>query len=88
MAGVYRRYCQTAAVVFILIAVYTVPAKLPQGRLADDWLHSVLHLCSGLVGIYAGWLATGPAPAQGFTWAVGVLTSRWDAMAGSGPACC
>jgi len=73
MAPVYRRYCQTAAVIFILITVYTVITKLLQGRLADDWLHSVLHLCSGLVGVYAGWFARSPAPAQGFTWAVGVL---------------
>jgi uncharacterized membrane protein YfcA len=73
MAWVYRRYCQTAAVIFILITVYTVLTKLAQGRLADDWVHSVLHLCSGLVGIYAGWLTKSPAPAQGFTWAVGVL---------------
>jgi hypothetical protein len=73
MAPVYRRYCQAASVIFILVTIYTVPTKLLQGRLADDWLHSVLHLCSGLVGIYAGWLAAGPAPAKVFTWAVGVL---------------
>jgi Domain of unknown function (DUF4383) len=73
MAWLYRRYCQTAAVIFLLITIYTVVTKLAQQRLADDWLHSVLHLCSGLVGIYAGWLATGPAPAQGFTWAIGGL---------------
>ena len=75
MTVTFRRYCQTAAVIFILITMYTVATKLAQGRLGDDWLHSVLHLCSGLVGIYAGWLATGPAPAQGFTLAVGVLYS-------------
>jgi uncharacterized membrane protein YfcA len=73
MAAVYRRYCQAAAVIFLLITIYTVPTKLAQGRLADDWLHSVLHLCSAVVGVYAGWLAASPAPAQGFTWAVGVL---------------
>jgi hypothetical protein len=73
MAVVYRRYCQAAAVVFLLITGYTVLTKLAQGRLADDWLHSVLHLCSGLVAVYAGWLAASPVPAQGFTWAVGVL---------------
>jgi hypothetical protein len=73
MAGIYRRYCQTAAVIFLLITVYTVLIKLVQGRLADDWLHSVLHLCSGLAAVYAGWVATSPAPAQGFTSVVGVL---------------
>jgi hypothetical protein len=51
MAAVYRRYCQSAAVIFLLITSYTAITKLAQGRLADDWLHSVLHLCSGLVGI-------------------------------------
>jgi Domain of unknown function (DUF4383) len=73
MAWLYRRYCQTAAVIFLLITVYTVVTKLTQERLAGDWLHSVLHLCSGLVGIYAGWLAASPAPARGFTSAIGVL---------------
>jgi hypothetical protein len=73
MAGLYRRYCQTAAVIFILITIYTVVTKLLQGRLADDWVHSVLHLGSGLACIYAGWFAASPAPAQGLTTAVGVL---------------
>jgi hypothetical protein len=73
MATVYRRYCQTAAVIFVLITIYTVLTKLAQGRLADDWLHSVLHLCAALVGTYAGWFAASPAPAQGFTSVVGVL---------------
>jgi hypothetical protein len=73
MAWLSRRYCQTAAVIFLLITVYTVVTKLAQERLADDFVHSVLHLCSGLVGIYAGWLAASPAPAQGFTSAIGGL---------------
>jgi hypothetical protein len=36
-------------------------------------MHSLLHLCSGLLGVYAGWLAAGAAPARLFTWGVGVL---------------
>jgi hypothetical protein len=44
-----------------------------EDRLAGDWMHSLLHLCSGLLGVYAGWLAAGAAPARLFTWGVGVL---------------
>jgi uncharacterized membrane protein YfcA len=73
MARLYRRYCQAAAVVFLLVTIYTVPTKLLQGRLTDDWLHSVLHLVSAVIGAYAGWLAASFAPAQAFTWAVGML---------------
>jgi hypothetical protein len=29
----YRRYCQAAAVAFVLVTLYTVPTKLLQGRL-------------------------------------------------------
>jgi hypothetical protein len=54
---------------------------------ADDWLHSVLQLGSGLVGIYAGWLAAGPAPARAMTWAVGVLYLALGVYGCSGPAC-
>ena len=69
----YRLYARGAALAFVLVAAYTVPAKLLQGRLADDWLHSVLHLGSGLLGAWAGWATRGVAPARAFTWGVGLL---------------
>jgi hypothetical protein len=73
MAANYRRYCRTVALIFILITIYTVSIKAAQGRLAGDWLHSALHLCSGLIGVYAGWLAQSPVPAKAFTWGIGLL---------------
>ncbi len=69
----FRLYARGAAVAFFLVAAYTVPSKLLQGRLADDWLHSALHLGSGLLGAWAGWAARGVAPARAFTWGVGLL---------------
>jgi hypothetical protein len=68
----YRRYCRAAAVAFMLVTLYTVPATLLQGRLEHDWAHSVLHLGSALLAAYAGWSARSPAPARAFTWAIGV----------------
>lgn len=73
MDGAYRLYCRIAALVFVSITAYTVIAKLVHGRLADDWLHSVLHLGSGLAGAYAGWYARDVTPARAFTWGVGLL---------------
>jgi hypothetical protein len=72
MEQAYRRYCQAAAVAFVLVTVYTVPTKHLQGRLEHDWAHSVLHLCSALLAAYAGWRAHSPAPARALTWAIGV----------------
>ena len=46
----YRLYARGAALAFLLVAAYTVPTKLLDGRLADDWLHSALHLGSGPLG--------------------------------------
>jgi hypothetical protein len=68
----YRRYCKAAAVAFLLVTIYTVPTKHLQGRLAHDWAHSVLHLCSALLTAYAGWRAGSSAPARAVTWAIGV----------------
>jgi hypothetical protein len=72
MERLYRRYCQAAAVAFVLVTLYTVPTKHLQGRLVHDWAHSVLHLCSALLAAYAGWRASSPAPARAVTWAIGV----------------
>ena len=73
MNRAYRLYCRIATIVFALNTVYPVTTKLLQERLAEDWLHSVLHLCSALFGIYAGWYASNIAPAKAFTWGIGLL---------------
>jgi Domain of unknown function (DUF4383) len=72
MQQAYRRFCRAAAVAFVLVTLYTVPTKYLQGRLADDWAHSLLHLVSAVLTGYAGWLARSPAPARALTWAIGV----------------
>ena len=73
MAQAYRTYCRVAAAVFLLITVYTMSSKLAQGRLAEDWLHSVLHLGSALAGAVAGWDRRSALPATWFTWGIGLL---------------
>ena len=50
-----RVFCRYSAMVFVGITVYTVPAKALGGHLADDWMHSLLHLGSAAVAAYAGW---------------------------------
>jgi hypothetical protein len=72
MQQAYRRYCKAAAVAFVLVTLYTVPTKLLQGRLGQDWVHSVLHLGSAVLTGYAGWLARTPASARAVTWALGI----------------
>ena len=73
MAQVYRRYCRLAAGVFVLITLYTVVSTLAQGRLAEDWLHIVLHAGSALLGAAAGWYRASTVPARLFTWGIGLL---------------
>ena len=73
MDRAYRLYCRFATVVFFVTTVYPLTTKLLQERLADDWLHSVLHLCAALFGVYAGWYASNIMPARAFTWGVGLL---------------
>jgi hypothetical protein len=88
MERLYRRYCQAAAVAFVLVTLYTVPTKHLQGRLVHDWAHSVLHLCSALLAAYAGWRASSPAPARAVTWAIGVGYFALGCYAGSRQGCC
>ncbi len=73
MNRAYRLYCRIATVVFIINTTYPLTTKLFQERLAEDWLHSVLHLCSALLGAYAGWYAPNIAPAKVYTWFIGLL---------------
>ncbi len=75
MDKTYRLYCRIATVVFVINTVYPLTTKLLQERLAEDWLHSVLHLCSALFGIYAGWYASNIVPVKVFTWGIGLLYS-------------
>ena len=73
MDRAYRLYGRIATVVFGVNTVYPLATKLLQERLAEDWLHSVLHLCAALFGLYAGWYASNTAPAKVFTWGIGLL---------------
>ena len=69
----YLLYCRIAALIFLITTVYPVTTKLIQERLHHDWLHSVLHLCSGIVAAYAGWYARDIRLAKMFTWGIGLL---------------
>ncbi len=73
MNKTYRLYCRIATIVFVINTLYPVTTKLLQERLAEDWLHSTLHLCSAFLGAYAGWYASDIAPAKLFTWGIGLL---------------
>jgi hypothetical protein len=53
----YRRFCRGAALGFALVAVYTLAVKVPSGDIERDWLHTALHLLTGAVAAYAGWIA-------------------------------
>jgi len=68
-----KLYCRIATIVFAINTIFSVSVKAYQQRLADDWLHSLLHLLSALFGVYAGWRATSALPAKAFTWGIGML---------------
>jgi hypothetical protein len=86
MNWAYLVYCRIAAFIFIINTVYPVTTKLLQERLAHDWLHSVLHLCSALAAISAAWYASNIRLATIFTWGIGesaCCISDWDRAVGS-----
>ncbi len=62
-----RLFCRYAAVVFAGITAYSVATKGIDGRLAGDWMHSVLHIVSAGVALYAAWGARRGALAVMFT---------------------
>jgi hypothetical protein len=68
----YVLYSRVAAIMFAGFTGYPLVTKLLEHRLAHDWAHTALHLLSGLVAAYAGWLAGGVGPARLFGWAVAV----------------
>ena len=72
MDKTYRAFCIFATAVFALNVVYSIPTKLIQGRLAEDWLHSVLHLLAALFAAYAVW-STSRNVAWTYTWGIGFL---------------
>lgn len=67
----YLLYSRIAAVAFALYTIYPVVTKLNDHRLAHDWSHGALHLCSCLVAIYAGWIAHSDRPAKLFAIGIG-----------------
>ena len=58
---------------FVLITVSTVLTKLIGGRLGEDWLHSVLHAGSALLGGLAGWSGKRAVLARWYTWGIGLV---------------
>ena len=54
---VYRRFCRAAALAFALVALYTLVVKAPSGGIERDWMHSVLHVLTGALAAYAGWVS-------------------------------
>jgi hypothetical protein len=66
-ANLYVLYCRIAAVTFGLVAAYTLTVKLPRGGLAHDWLHTVLHVVTGAVAVYLGWVHRGVIAQRVFT---------------------
>ena len=64
---VYRTYARAAAGAFALVVLYTLVVKRPGGELARDWMHTVLHVVTGLVAAYVGSMAERAKPARLFT---------------------
>jgi hypothetical protein len=64
-------FTRTAAVAFVVVVVYTLYAKVPDGDIRDDWLHTILHLVTGIVAVSIGWVWRSAAVARVFTLAVG-----------------
>jgi hypothetical protein len=63
-------YCRIAAITFALVAGYTLVVKLPRGHMAHDWLHTVLHVITGLLAAYLGWIHRGAVAPRVFTFGV------------------
>lgn len=64
-------FSRGASVAFLLVVVYTVAVKFPAGELERDWMHSVLHVASGLLALGASLPAARPWAARAFT--LGIL---------------
>lgn len=51
----YVAFARAAMFAFIVVSVYTVAVKLAGGGLVGDWLHTALHLATGLVAAAAAY---------------------------------
>jgi hypothetical protein len=78
----YLAFVRAATFAFIGVSIYTVAVKLPGGALADDWLHTALHLATGAVAavvvyrgsrLLAALLTLAVAVGYGVLAAVGIL---------------
>jgi hypothetical protein len=67
----YVRFCRIAAVVFGLVAAYTLVVKVPEGGMAHDWAHTALHIVTGALAVYLGWFRLGYMTQRAFT--IGVV---------------
>ena len=83
LAPVCRSFCRYAAVVFVGITAYTLVTKSPDGRLAGDWFHSLLHIGSAALAAHAGWGTRRSAPAVLFTVLLGAAYLGLGVFAGS-----
>lgn len=68
-----RGFAKVAGAVFVLVVAYSLATKVPDGRMAHDWLHSVLHLVSAAAGLLAGWVSSDAAPSRWFTVAIAAV---------------
>lgn len=66
----YVIYCRFSAVVFLLVSLYTLAVKIPSGGLADDWLHTSLHVATAALALHLGWVRTRGAGPVLYTWSV------------------
>jgi hypothetical protein len=53
----WHRFARGAAFAFALVAVYTLVVKAPSGEIERDWVHTALHIVTGAVAGYAGWMS-------------------------------
>jgi hypothetical protein len=65
--SLYRVYARGAAAAFLLVVLYTVLRKVPDGEFARDWTHTALHVVTAVFALHAGWLADDARPARALT---------------------
>lgn len=68
-----RGFARVAGAVFVLVVAYSLATKVPDGRMAHDWLHSALHLASAGAGLLTGWVSADAAPSRWFTVAIAMV---------------